>query len=312
MATVTLNIFVQDISTVLQSYNAVKIRRSRSGESGPWEELTASSPTKALLLAPTAGPYNLNGKTLSLEVDQSDAVSIVFTANDMSADEAAGVVNAVVPGIASEVDGALQIRSTSLGTISKLKIAGGGAASVFGWVTGDVSYGKDQYITLQAGVDNYTFIDKNGAADYYYGAAFYNTVTNLQSVWSDPFKGAVGTVVSSAHLSTAKVDLVDAGGAAVSGQVITFYSQFDPLKVEGYQVAIVRKPVKIETDNSGHAEASLVRGLRLKVVFEGTALIRDITVPDEDSFDLLDLMAVAPDPFSPVDPEVPYAIRRTL
>lgn len=313
MGTVNLEIFVQDIATVLQSYDSIKIQRSTTGEAGVYEDLTAASAESAELLATIVGPYSVVGMALKLIVDHAVENEVTFTGtNPLSVDQVVDQINVVWPGLAEDDGGYLKLVSGQTGTLSLIEITDGASAAEFGWAIGDRVLGKEEYLYLATGVSNYYFQDKDGDADYYYISAFYNTSNNLQSAWSEPFRGSAGTVITSDNRSLATVDLVDQAGAAISGQRILFYSQHEPIQVEGFQAAMVRSPTIIETDNVGHAEVSLIRGLKLRVVFEGTSYIREITVPDQTSFDILELMASVPDPFNPVDPEVPFAIRRTL
>ena len=129
---------------------------------------------------------------------------------------------------------------------------------------------------------------------------------------SVPFRGEPGTLVSASNLSTGTIDLVDQSGVAVPDQDISFYSIHEPLQVEGFEVALIRGPVTITTNSAGHAEVILVRGLKMKVVFEGTNLIREITVPDQDEFDILEEVGAAPDPYGIKAHSFPSAIRRTV
>jgi len=313
MGTVNLTLFVQDIASALSSYDSMKMRRSTDGEFGTYSEISANSATSAALTALNPQSYDVVAKTLQLKIDHAAQQDIVFSGvGELSADQCADQINAVIPGVASEVGGYLKLESSLSGSVSVVEIVGGGAASEFGWSDGDRDVGKEQHVALLDGVNTYTFTDRDGEADYWYQSAFYNTSNGLTSAWSAAFKGAVGTVITTDNLSLATIDMVDPSGATVEGQKISFHPVHVPLKVEGYQAAMVRRPVTIETDNAGHAEVSLIRGLKLRVVFEGTSYIREITVPNQASFDLLDLMATAPDPFAPVEPEIPDAIRRTL
>lgn len=313
MGTVSLNLFVRDINDVLLSYSVMKIRRSVAGESGSYLEMTAASPTHAQLFSISAATFNVVGKTLQLGIDHAADASVVFTGlAPLTPSQVVTQINAVIPGLASESGGVVKLQSTLYGSVSVIEVVSGSAMAAFGWTAGQKVIGLEEWIFLIHNQQDYSFIDRDGDTDYYYEAAYFNPTTLLISAWSEPFKGGTGTVVSSSNMSLGCVDMVDASGVAVAEQKITFYSQHVPLKVEGFQAAMIRRPITVETDNNGHAEVSLVRGLRLKVVFEGTSYIREITVPDESFFDILDLMAASPDPFNPEEPFVPYAIRRTL
>jgi hypothetical protein len=312
----TLEIFVDDIADVMSSFNSIRVRRSTS-ESGPWTEITAAAAAAAVLLGTHSSPFGVVGLTMQLAVDSQAQEDIIFTGVDpLSVDLVAVQINAVFPGVASDDGGVLRLQSLLTGTQSKLYLPGGGALPVLGFPDGDRDIGEEQYLYLSPNQSVYNFYDRDGSGTgdqtFFYQAAFYNTGTGLTSEWSDPFEAEPGTAVSAANLSVGTVDLVDARGVTVADQRITFYPSYDALTVEGFAVGIVRQPVSVITNNSGHAEMTLVRGVKGRMVFESTNMIREITVPDADTFDIMALMAAAPDPWSPTTPDYPAGIRRTL
>jgi hypothetical protein len=258
MATTKLSITVTGIETVLLSYNSIRVKRSVNGVDGDYTLMTANAPTKAALTAPIAANYDVAGKTLKLLLDQGGQVDILFTGlQPLTVAQVVDQINAAMgEDIASDVDNYLRLESNNLGTASKIEIAGGSAAALFGWVEGDRNIGKEVHITLQEGVSNYTFLDNDGEPGYFYKVQYYSTANGLQSNDSSPFEGDVGTLVSSENLTLVKVDLVDARGIAVPDQEITFYPMHELLEVEGFQVALNRSPITIKTNNAGHAETS--------------------------------------------------------
>jgi len=312
----TLEIFVDDIASVMASFNVIRIRRSTS-ETGPWSEITAAAEAPAELLGSEVTPFDLVGLTMQLQVDSQALEDIVFTGTDpLSVDQVAVQINSVFTGVASDDgNGQLLLQSTLAGTQSKLYLPGGGALAVLGFSDGDRDIGEEEYILLSPNQSSYNFYDRDGAGTgdqaFFYQAAYHNTTTGLTSEWSAPFEAEPGTAVSASNLSVGTVDLVDAQGVTVAGQRVTFYPSYDAHSVEGFAVGVVRQPVTVVTNNSGHAEMTLVKGLTGRMVFEGTNMIREITVPDTDTFDILALMAAAPDPWSPAEPDYPSAIRRT-
>jgi len=321
MGVTTLNISVSGIDQVLVNFNVIRIKRSTTGIGGTYSLLTAAAPAPATLTAPTAGNYDVVGKTLQFLIDQNPQVDLIFAdppsppviGNPLTAAQAATQVNdAVGQTVAFDDSGTMRLTSTNTGLASKVEIVGGGAAAEFGWVAGDRDIGEEAHIALVSGQGLYTFTDADGDASYYYVAQFYNTTNYLTSADSAPFQGDAGTVVDASRLSLAKVDLIDGRGVALPDQSITFYGQDPFLDVEGYQLTLTRRPITVVTDNTGHAEVSLVKGSRWKVIFEGTSFIREFTVPDSSSFDLLSLLGSAPDPFKIVEVQFPPAIRRTL
>lgn len=316
MPAVKLNITVRDVDSVMTSFNVIRIKRSITGETGEYNLITANAPAAATLLAPNAEPYDVVGKTLQILRDSHAQVDVLFTGGVgdlLSAAQVASQINAEVGVvIGADESGTLRLSSTITGTQSKMEIVGGSAATIFGWDAGDRDIGEEAHIDLQTGITLYEFIDNDGEAGYYYKASYYNTSNGLASNDSSPFLGAVSALVSPSKLSVGKIDLVDAQGVAVPDQEITFYSVYEPLQVEGFQIALVRDPITIKTDSSGHAEITLVRGLKVKVSMDGTSFIREITVPDVATFDILEELSTAPDPFDIHIPDFPVAPRRTV
>lgn len=318
---VTLTISVGNIDSALASFNVIKLKRSTTGISGPYVDITDSTPTAARLDATLAGNYDVVGKTLQFLIDQDPQVNYIFVdppsppviGAPLTAAQAATQINDTVgQTVAFDGAGTLRLQSTNTGLASKVEIVGGGAAAEFGWVAGDRDVGEEAHVQLVAGQNLYSFTDDDGESTYYYVAQFLNTSNNLSSAESAPFQGGAGTVVDPSTLSIAQVDLIDGRGVALSEQEITFYGQDQSFAVGSFQVALTRRPITITTDNTGHAEVPLVRGTRWKVIFEGTSFIREFTVPDAASFDLLSLLGAAPDPFRIVEVQFPPAIRRTL
>ncbi len=318
---VTLTINVGNIEAALASFDVIKVKRSIAGIGGPYVDITDNTPQPGELVAPLPGNYDVVSKTLQLLVDQDPQVNVLFTdppappiiGNPLTAAQAATQINdAVGQVVAFDDAGTLRLTSTNTGLASRIEIVGGGAAAEFGWVAGDRDVGEEAHIQLVAGQSLYSFTDNDGEASYYYVAQFLNTSNGLTSAESTPFQGAAGTVVDPSNLSVAKVDLIDGRGLALPEQEITFYGQDLSFEVGGYQLALTRKPITIVTDNTGHAEVPLVIGSRWKVIFEGTSFIREFTVPDAASFDLLTLLGAAPDPFRIVEVQFPPALRRTL
>lgn len=312
----TLTIFVDDIDAALASFDSMRVQRAED-EAGPWTELTADGAQAAVLLGTEDSPFSVAGKTMQLQVDSGNLHDIVFTGVDpLTVDQVADQINAVESGVASDLAGKLNLESTLTGTQSKLYLPGGGALTDLGFTAGDRDIGEEDYIDLVPGESNYNFYDRDGTGtgdqSFFYRVAFYNQATGLTSEWSEPFEAEPGTVISAAQLSIGTIDLVDAQGVSQPDHRITFYPIQEPLQVEGFHVALMRSPVTVVTNNSGHAEVTLVRGLRVKMVIEGTAYVREFVVPDQATFNVLEIAATAPDPFNPVEPDYPYAIRRTL
>jgi hypothetical protein len=314
MGVTRLTITVGDITAAMASFDVIRIKRSVTGINGTYGLITDITPQPARLQPQISGPWAVVSKTLKFKVDSAPEFTIIFTGtNPLSAAQVAVQINALVGyALATALGTVLKLQSLLTGTKSKIEITGGEAAVLFGWSTGTRDIGEEAHIQLIAGQGIYNFTDDDGEPAYFYEAQYYNTANQLQSQDSAPFQGAVSTLISAGNLSTAHVKLVDGAGIAVPDQEITFYTIHEPFTVEGFQVALARQPITIKTNNAGEAQAVLVRGLKVKVVFEGTSVIREIQVPNTTSFDLLQQLGAAPDPFSVVELEYPAAPRRTI
>lgn len=311
---VQLKINVREPDTVLASFNAIRVKRSITGEAGVYSLLTALAPAAAILQATEDELYDVSGKTLSILRDSHAQVDVHFTGTGLlTATQVATQINAALGvSIASVVTNELRLTSTITGTASKIEIASSSAASAFGWSAGSRAIGYDTHITIQSGQTLYEYTDNDGDEDYFYKVSYLNTSNGQISADSDPFAGESATLISTSNLSLIRVDLVDGQGVAAPAQPITFYPMHELLEVEGYQVALTRDPICISTDNLGHAEVHLVRGSRWRVAFEGTSIIRDITIPDAAETDLMTVLAQARDPFDVQTLLINPAIRRTV
>ena len=314
MGVVRLSISVEDILSVMATFHSMRVKRSTTGLSGAYNLITADVPGKAVLVAPAAGPYAVAGMLLQITRDSHPVADVTFPGlAPLTTTQAADYINSALGVmIASDQNNHLQLESTITGTASKIRISGGGSVPFFGWTVGDRDIGEDAHIPLVSPITMYEYVDNDGEPLYYYKVQYYNASSGLVSNDSSPFQGAVSTMVGVDKLSVCYVDLVNASGVAVSNQEVTFYSVHEPLVVEGFDVALVRSPVVMLTDTLGHAEVRLVRGLKMRVVFEGTSVIREFVVPDAPSFDLLQLIGTAPDPFRIKVVNFPEAPRRTI
>lgn len=313
MSTNTLELFVSNIANALASYDVMRVRRALL-EVGPWAEITASAAQAAILTGTELSPFDVSGLVLQLKVDSDVQVDVTFTGTDpLTVDQVASQLNSALGDtVAYDDSGKVKLESNLTGTQSKMEVVGGSAATTLGFTAAQRDIGKEPYEQLVSGQNSYPFYDRDGDYAEYYQVAYYNTSSGLMSQWSEAFQAEPGTAVDASNLSVGSIDLTDARGVSLAEQRITFYPLHEPLKVEGFAIALAKKPITIETNNAGHAEVTLVRGLRVRVVFEETSLIREIVVPDAATFDLLDLISAAPDPYNPVEPDYPYAIRRSL
>lgn len=313
---VILTISVADLQSILATFSHIRVKRSTTGIDDPYGLITDVSPNAATLLASLSGNYDVEGKTLSLVVDNSSPVNVLFTGTlaPLTTAEVVDQINAALGEVvASDDSNALRLSSTDTGTGTAIEIIGGSAATEFGWVGGERDIGEDAHIQMVSSQNLYNYTDKDGRGEYFYKVQYYNQINQLTSQDSDPFRGEPGTIVDASKLTKAKVQLVDGRGIAVAGQTITFYGVYELLEVDSFIVGVQRAPIgTITTAHDGKGELTLVRGMRIKVVFDGTSIIRELVVPDVSEFDLLSEIGTSPDPYDIKTPKFNLAIRRTL
>lgn len=317
MALLSIKIYVSSVDDVLALYDVIQVQRTKvAPPNDEPEDLTAETSEPAELAGTLEGPYLINGYTLTFKVNGTE-VTATFTAPnpvaipDVVDNVNTAITNAGLPAVASDDGtGRLQIATTGSGTNHTIEIISGTAMSALGFQAGDKAGGKAAHITVQTGVDEYTFQDGDGEASYYYRTRFLNTVDGTYSAWSDWIQGSTGSVVDSANLIIAKVKLAGLDGRVLADKKIAIVNVFNPLKVDGY--GVFGDSIVLETDGLGEAETPLVKGAVVDVVFSGTSIIRRITVPSTGTeFDLLDESLVTYDAFGIQDAAVPYAPRRS-
>jgi len=311
MAVIKLKIYVPNLANVMTLFDVIRVWRSKTGEVGPYDLLTADTAVAASLTGLQFAPFTVFGKTLSFKIDSGAEQTVTFaTADPVSVDLAAGEINAQTTGVtASEESGAVKLASDTLGTASIVEITGGSALADLGFTTGDVDNGEDPHILLVALQENYEYDDKSGDATYWYKTQYYYTANGSFSSVSDPVQGNVTTTVPSGDLVTASIDVADVTCSPLEDMLISFYYTYKP-PIQSSDIAILKRHVQVQTDQVGHAEINLIKGMEVDVVFVGTGMIRRITVPDVD-FNLMDEVASADDNFQIQVPVMPPAIRRS-
>lgn len=316
MATIKIKIYVSELANVMTLYDKISVQRSTTAPPSTTEDdLTANSSAPATLVGSLEGPYLLNGKTLTFKVNGTQ-VSVTFTyADPVAITQVVDAVNAALAaaGLGATADaygGKLRIRTTSNGTQFTLEIISGSAVTVLGFTAGQKAHGLAAHITLVVGTTQYEFDDGSGLASYYYRSRFFNTANGTYSAWSDWIQGTTGAAIPSADLIIGKVKLADLDGKALPNRVITIGNAMEPSKADGY--GIFGAAITLETDGTGQAETTLVKGSLVDVIFNGTSIVRRIRVPSSGTeFDLLDDSLVVGDEFEIQVPDIPYAPRRS-
>jgi hypothetical protein len=296
----SFDIAVPDLEAVLAFYDQIQVWRAAT-EDGTYAEITAPQDMPAVVVGIEEGPWALGGTSLSIRLNGADPKVVSFVGSPpFGLSRAIEQVNAVVPGLASELGGALMLSSPHVGTGASLEITGTAVSVLNILPTGKVN-GKVHRIPLTRPTKLYRFRDFDGAASDYYKTRFYSSVSGAVSEFSPTRQAAPTFVLPEEDTSLAKIDLADGSGRPIIGRRVIFVpTSVKTVEVGGtlYGAMPGVDRISVTTDDRGHAEIALMRGMRFKVFVEGVQFQREITVPDEEEFNLLEAMTAAPDPFN--------------
>jgi hypothetical protein len=317
VATIKLKIFVAELTNVMSLYDSIQVQRSTTAPPSTTPvDLTEDTAQPAVLIGTQEGPYIINGQTFQIKVNGTQ-VDVTFTAPDPVAlpdvvDElnAAFTLASLAATASDDGTGKPKIVTNDSGTHYTLEIIGGTALVELGFSVGDKDNGEAEHITLAVGTTEYLFDDGSGLASYYYRTRFFNTLDQVFSGWSDWILGETGAAVDSAELIVGKVKLAGLDGVALVNHKIVIVNVFDQVVKDEY--GIFGPSVILETDGTGYAETTLVKGSLVDVIFSGTSIVRRILVPSTGTeFDLLDDSLVVDDQLEIKRPDLPYAPRRS-
>jgi hypothetical protein len=305
-------------------FDSLEVWRSRVGISGPYDNLTADAATEATLpdgaaaapIVPEDGPsVTLDGKTLSLRLDEDTDVDIVFSGTDpMTFAEAAAQISSEVLA-AYVVGGILVIKSATTGGNAVIRVVGGDAAAILGLSTTEpdcLAFGRESRVALVSGTTAYAFTDHNGDPSYYYRMRYYNSETSSTGAFGTPFIGTSLSGLDAADTVLATVDLVDGRGVVQANMPVLLHLKNKGTRVNGKTV--LGGDLQVLTDENGHAEFSVVRGQQFTVAIAGTEIVRDFTAPTDTAivtFDMLDPDYSSDDAFTVQKPDLRYAVRRS-
>jgi hypothetical protein len=317
VATIKLKIYVAELANVMLLYDSIWVQRSTTAPPTTTEvDLTDDAAAPAVLIGTLEGPYTLNGKTLVFKVNGTE-LTVTFTSPDpVAIPDVIDEINTALTGAglaataSDDGTGKLKLETDDSGTQYTLEIMSGSSLTELGFTAGDKDNGEAEHITLVAGTTDYEFDDGSGLASYYYRTRFYNTSNGTFSGWSDWIQGTTGAAVDAAELIVGKVKLAGVDGTAWASRKVVIVNVYDPVLKDGY--GIFGAAVVLETDGTGYAETTLVKGSLVDVIFAGTSIVRRIRVPDSGTeFDLLDDSLVVYDRLEIVKSDLPYAPRRT-
>lgn len=313
MASISITVAVDDVNEVLEAYDQIQIHRSMDGIGGSYSDITASSPSAAVVAGTNDAPFTLNGTTLTIRVDDGANQAVtVETADPVFIDQLVTELEDKLTGVTVENGGTgnLSLTSGTEGTASIIEIVSGTALTPLG-LTAEKTTGKDRRITLQEDYTEFTFTDNGGDTSYYYKVRYYNSLTSQASDFSDPIVGSQSSPITS-DLILATIDLVNLNGTPLSGKLITVSNSYDSDSLVVSSYGVLGSSIEFYTDASGHGEVNLVKGTVVDVSIAGSGVTRRITVPSSGvTFDLMASVAAADDIFQIQTPDIPDAIRRS-
>jgi hypothetical protein len=307
-------------------YNQLEIWKSKDTTSGPYREQTGAEVRGARIpkdapdepTTPETGPSAvLVGKDLRLLINEQDELTITFTGADpLTFADAAAQVDAQGQGLVrayvSELGGFV-LQTTFPGVGSLLRVVGGEAAPLLGLPTDEpdsLAQGIAARLTLSQGTTAYEFLDLWGSSEYYYKVRFRNSTTGAVSEFSQYFPGSKRLGLEPSSLAIGTVTLVTTEGKPLVNQEVRVNIEHTGAIIDDKLVA-GGDAVQL-TDETGKVEFTLPRGQKVSVAIAGTRLVRTITVPDQDIFNLLDPNIADQDIFRVQVPELVMAERRSL
>lgn len=281
-------------------------------EGNSFFEITDAAASAAILdSALPLNNYRLGGKLLKVQVNEGTEYSISFSSLTelWTPAQVVSRIEEVVPGLASVVDGKVRLTSPTTSRASSLKITYSDGVDL-GWSTLPASKGKDARITLLSGTQLYLKTDMAGRSNYRYKWR-YSVGSNapFSDFSSPPVYGKAPETVDPTSLSVATGKFIGMDGKPIKGKLI-ISTISPPQNLAGFVLAN-NEPLVIESDDSGYFQLTLVRGLKVRVALEGTAFVREFTVPAAATFDMLQAMADAPDTFT-VQVPPPFLVRRSI
>jgi hypothetical protein len=152
-----------------------------------------------------------------------------------------------------------------------------------------------------AGNDVFFYVDATGTASSFYRVVVVDS-SDVRGIPSVPFRAGVS-------LCLATATFLDVSGNPARTTVIV-----SPSKDQSHSGSLVAGEYATQTyqaDVDGKLSIPLLKGSKVVVAIEGTTVVREITVPTTDSFDLLQALGDAPDMFT-VQTLPPLVSRRSF
>lgn len=310
---ITIPHFIRDAVSLTGSFDRLRWFRSESGKGGHYTEISAEVAQPAVVRGKSGG-FAVSGQTLRLRFNGNTVHEITFSGTDpLTVDQVVDQLNGVIAatGLASNQGGELQIQTIATGTGASIQVLPSGAA-VYTGLGLQVTTGRAEDTALSPATRYYTFTDQNSDKKYWYRARPYNTNTMAQGDVSAPIPADHTIILPPDQMSVGYVQLVTPEGRPDGGRVVHVLNAPTPNRSPGATYVVSRNHAHFEVDATGYGEIYLVRGTVLDLTISGTGIVRRITVPDEEGFDMLSPDVAQHDEFSIQHVDLPFATRTTL
>lgn len=300
--------------TALLTLGYTRIEVWHSGDKGlSFQEITSSAAGPAVLSSnPAVTMFLMGGRQLELQINGGSTQTITFDPmlKFWTPTQVAAQINTVIAGLASVSGSQVVLTTSTTGRVSSILIVYNDATDL-GWVAGQQVNGTDARIPLINSQLIYLYTDLGGSPSDLYKWRFSADGVNPISVFSLPVNGSAVPLSSNTVFATAT--FMDATGQAVQRTVIVA-SPSAPESIGSPPITTGSElPLTFQSDSNGFLQIPLIVGATVRVAIDGTALVREFVVPGPSgsSFDLLQVMASASDPFT-VQVPPPFLTRRSL
>jgi hypothetical protein len=269
-----------------------------------------------LLMQSSAGPpvlesllmfntLKLTGAILVLDFS-GVTVSFLFDApfTNWTPQQAADRMNQVRPGCASAFGGTVYVTGTGSGRGQYVRVLSSPPAF---FATGAEARGIDAYIPLVT--DRVLYVYQDLAPGFLTDRYRWRYSAQGLAPFSDfsAYAKSLPPARDPSKVSLGYANFVDLSGAPTKGRLL-IVEDSAPMP---NQVTLFGGPRFVDADAQGFLQVRLLRGAKIRVAIEGTSIVRAITVPDAETFDIMAVVSEAPDAFTPATTE-PLLTRRSI
>lgn len=295
---------VEDLVT--QGYTTIEVWASND-EGGTYQELTGLDSEAPALTSLKANGFQVAGRTLKVRVDGLDEITVDFDTNLLVATPAqvAELINDQQAGLAAAVNGTVVLTGPTDGRVGMLEVTFCDARDLFPESVS--ARGIDSRIALDEEIYLYSYRDIAGTDDTRYKWRFSADGAVPISPFSERIFGGPGRLTG-LQFSVGKARFMDVEGRPIRQRVLIASLMGDVVEGAIFGSDIAKA---FEADENGYVLLRLVQGARIRVAFEGTDIVKDVTVPMTPTFDLLQAVGAAPDQFT-VQTTEPLLTRRSL